>query len=57
MQPIKVKLLGIDLEFNSGSAYTPVHFSRTLPLRGKMDLVRAMTSTIGALGLFSSSNM
>ena len=31
-QQIQVKLVAIDIEFNLISAYTPFHFSRSLPL-------------------------
>ena len=28
-----LRLVSVDIKFNSISAYTPLHFSRTLPLR------------------------
>ena len=31
-QQIEVKLVAINIKFNSGSAYTPFHFLETLPL-------------------------
>ena len=34
----KVKLVTIDIEFNPSLAYTPFHFSGTLPLSYQADL-------------------